>query len=126
MSYYYEGHFKGETALKIETVMRQTMSSQISFNAMQEKLRAQGLGYNRQKMQGDYRRFQAIDRSHTPEARQRAELWYEKVYEPLRQTFRGSSKQTAEFLRMIEKGTAETIEQAEKIGEYAELYEQHF
>ena len=126
MSYYYEKQFGAEGALRIETVMRQSYTTQKGGQAVYTALRSQGLGYRKTELLNDYRKFQAVDPGKTPEAQARAETWYEKVYEPLRKERKWTAKQTSEFLRMITKGTQETIEQAEAIGEYAELYEQHF
>lgn len=122
MTFWWVSKFTSENALRIETVFRQSMSAGTSFNRTQVRLREQGLGYNRQQMQQDYRRFQAIDRSKTEEARTRAISWYDKVFVPLQKQI-GVKAATA-LIKSIKIGTIETLEQAKKMGQYAELYEE--
>jgi hypothetical protein len=126
MTYEYESKFGGQSALRIETVMRQTMSSGTSFNRMQSTLKNQGLGYNRQVMQNDWRKFQAIDRSKTPEARTRAESWYTKVFLPFKEESGLSFKEATQTLKSLQEKTVETLEEAQIARNYAELYEKAF
>lgn len=90
------------------------------------QLRSQGLGYRKTNLLYDYRKFQAVDLSKTPEARTKAESWFEKVYEPFRKEQRLTAKQASAALRDIKERTTETLEIAKLAGRYAEMYEGAF
>lgn len=126
MPFFYESRFGGQDILRVETIMRQEMSAQAGGQALYERLRSQGLGYRKTVALDDYRRFQAVDRSLTPESRARAENWYDKVYEPFRKEHGYNAKQATEALNKIREGSIETEEEAIEAGGYAEKYESEF
>lgn len=126
MSFYYEARKTASEALRIETIFRQNMAANQGGGFAYEQLRRQGLGYRKTVMLEDYRRFQAVDRALTPEARQRAETWYDKVYEPFRKAGNMNAAQATKKLREIREGTIETVEQAEASRDYTESYEKEF
>jgi len=126
MAYLYEKKYGGETLLRIETIFKQAMTSEKGGQFLYEQLHRQGLSYRKQNILSDYRRFQAIDRSLTPESRARAESWYDKVYEPFRKEMGYNAKQATEALHRIREGDINTEAEAEASGQYAEAYESAF
>lgn len=124
MTFFWEARFTADSGLRIETVMRQAMTQKAGGQHVYTTLRAQGLGYRKTDMLQDYRRFQAVDMAKTPEARGRAESWFEKVYQPLWKEMGRDTQKTTEFLRAVIQGTIETFAQAQLAGTYAEFYEQ--
>jgi hypothetical protein len=113
-------------ALKVETVMRQGMGGEKGAQSVYEQLQRQGLGYKKQDVLTDYRRFQAVDKALTPESRERAEKWYDKVYEPFRKAQGYTAKQASEALTKIRSGSADVVEEALKAREYIEKYTEVF
>jgi len=126
MSFLFALKFGGENLLRVETIFRQAMTSEKGGQFLYEQLHRQGLSYRKQNILSDYRRFQAIDRSLTPESRVRAESWYDKVYEPFRKEHGYNAKQATEALTKIRQGDINTEAEAEASGKYAEAYESAF
>lgn len=56
-----------------------------SLNTLQTRLQREGLGYRRKTMFGDFARAQVSSAAKTPEARDRAESFFDRIYEPFRQ-----------------------------------------
>lgn len=126
MSFIYEARKAVLDTLRVETIMRQGMTTLKGGQFVYEQLQRQGLGYKKQDVLSDFRRFQAVDRSLTPETREKAETWYDKVYEPFRKTNGYNTKQASDALKRIREGTISTVEQAKEARGYIEQYEKAF
>lgn len=126
MSFAYETKYGGLDALRVETLFDMSAKTGWGGQELYERLKNQGLGYRKTVMLEDYRHYQAVSKSLTPESRERAETWYEKVYKPLWEEQGHSTKKTQDFLNKVRAGSIETEEDAEAAGDYAEKYESAF
>ncbi len=126
MSYFYTTRLSTPQAARLISIFEQMRTSPTGYADVYERAKAQGLAVRKQNLLSDFRRYQAIERSLTPETKERAEKWYEKVYEPFRQKYRMTAAQATKALKAIMEGTIETIEEAETAVGYAELYEEKF
>lgn len=126
MGFTYAARFGGYDLIRVETIFRQSMTGQAGGQAIYERMRAQGLGYRKTDLLQDYRRFQAIDPAKTDDARNRAESWFDKVYEPFRKEHGYTAKQATNALKRIREGSIETEEEAQEAGDYADKYESEF
>lgn len=77
-------------------------------------LRDKGLGYQDSKMYHDIRRKESSYQAKTPDARQRALRWFDKVYEPFREKNKLSSIQASRQWNRTVTQSYETVEQAEQ------------
>jgi len=121
MSFIYEKRYGGEQALRIETIFSQAATSGLPQGGVYSTLFAQGLAWRKTDVYNDFRRYKAIYQAKSPEARAKAETWFEKVYEPLRNKMGKNTAKTNELLQKIETGEIVTEEEAELAGEHVEL-----
>ena len=87
--------------------MSRATKAGMSFNALERLARAEGWSYRRADMQADYRRFGSIEKSNTPEARERARRWFDDVFTPVQKVMKQPMKKVTQALRDARYGDAE-------------------
>lgn len=126
MPFAYESRLGGQDIIRLETLFRQIPTAPYGYRDVYERAYAMGIAGRKTVLLEDFRHFQAVDRSQTTEARDRAERWYQTVYKPLWEKQGHNTKRTSEFLNKIRTGSIETEAEAIEAGGYAEKYEIEF
>jgi len=99
---------------------------EISTTQIVKNLEKENLTYRRQNMLEDIRRFDAVFRAKTNETREKANKWFENVYEKFRKEKGYTSEQMTEIWKKTVEQSYDTIEEAELGKELWELYEKEF
>ncbi len=97
---------------------------QWTTNALQTRLQREGLGYRRQNLIEDYHHAQVVSASKTPEARERAEHFYDNVYLPFKEEHDLSAAQMGEVMSAFKRETEAPDELAELLNEWGEWTEE--
>ncbi len=100
----------------VEGIYRQGVAQGWTYTKVEGMLKDRGLSYRRKNMEYDYRKAQAIEFTKTPEAKGRAEHWFDKIFEPLRVEKGWDSAQTTDFLRKGGLGVLDTVEEITSYG----------
>jgi hypothetical protein len=125
ISFAYEKRFGGLEILRIETMFEKAVSPGWT-GSLYDAMKAQGLGYRKTVLLEDFRHYAATRQAKTPEALERAETWYQRVYKPLQEESKFTAAKMTELLTKIREGSIETEAEAEAQGKYADKYEQYF
>lgn len=103
---------------KVKTInkLKKLVNEGKNTNEIQRELRAEGLGYRRENLQHDIRRYKAFKDSKTPEARAKNKRWFDRVFEPFRDERKKAgwtNKQINEHWRRAQTQSYENLTAAE-------------
>lgn len=111
---------------KAEEIIRYGVENELSSKAIRIDLQQEGLSYRKQSSLDDIRRVRVTNKALTGDSTQRAEIWYENVFEKFRKTHKLDHNQALEHWKKSVTQTAETVEQAELNAEFWDFYNEVF
>lgn len=123
MAYTLTAGFDWKQELDARAIIKAGVLDEHSATKIISDLKDAGLSYRRINMLHDVRRGKAIEWSKTPDAKLRAESWFDRVYEPFREDRKLTSTQATDLWRKTVTETWETIEEAKEGAEMWDKYE---
>lgn len=123
MAYILTAGFDWKQDLQAQAIIKQGVLSEFSATKIISNLSDQGLSYRRINMLHDVRRGRAVEWAKTPEAKLKAESWFDRVYEPFREERKMTSREATDLWRKTVTETWQTIEEAKEGNEMWDKYE---
>jgi len=115
--YRVSNQFDRAKKVKAINTLKRLVKAGKNTNQIQTELRAEGLGYRRENLQHDIRRYKAFKDSTTPDRRAANKRWFDTVFEPFRddRKKRGwSNREINEFWERAKTQSYDNLTEAER------------
>lgn len=119
--------FSRKQKMKAINIIKKGAKENKNSSVIRKELELEGLSYRKQNSLDDIRKTKATIKAKTPEARERAEDWYNGVFEKFGKAKGITNRKKLEemWYRAITQ-TAETVEEAELNAEFWDFYHEIF
>jgi len=125
--YILSSKFDSKQRAKALSIITRGVKNDLSTKEIRDRLSNKGLNIRKQNILHDIRRKKATIRALTPESRERANKWFDDVFEPFwkQKGMKNSKEGALAWLNAVNQ-TADTIEQAELNAEFWDFYHTNF
>lgn len=125
--YILSSRFSSKERQKALGIITRGVKKDLSTSEIRKQLSDKGLKVRKQNILKDIRRKKATVRAKSPEARKKANRWFDEVFEPFwKQKGMKNSKEGSKAWERAVTQTAETIKEAELNAEFWDFYHEFF